>query len=132
MENLHENLMQWHDQFQQGMGAAGESYREAMEEIHAAIERIQQEHGIDGNAFGFMFGHGAGAPATPPVPPVPPRFFGFGQVRQSFEVRPDGTIEAKIRRGDTEVVELFTNEADLQKRDAELYQKYIETRNAEH
>ena len=132
VENLHENLMQWHDQFQQGMGAAGESYREAMEEIHAAIERIQQEHGIDGNAFGFMFGHGAGAPATPPVPPVPPRFFGFGQVRQSFEVRPDGTIEAKIRRGDTEVVELFTNEADLQKRDAELYQKYIETRNAEH
>lgn len=133
-EDLHEHLMQWHEQMQQGLGQAGESYREAMEEIHAAIERIKQEHGIDGNAFGFMFGHGPGAaaPGTPPVVPDPPRFRWFGQARQSFEVRPDGTIEAKIRRGDTEVVELFTNEADLQQRDAELYQKFIDTRKAEH
>ncbi len=116
------------------MGAAGESYREAMEEIRAAIERIKEEHGIDGNAFGFLMGPGFAAPATPGTPPVPPvpHVRMFGQARQSFEVRPDGTIESKVRRGDTEVTELFTNESDLQQRDPQLYQKFIETRNAEH
>jgi len=130
VEELHENMMQWHEQFEQGMGAAGESYRQAMEEIHAAIERIKQEHGIDGNAFGFMLG----APAAPGAPATPaPHVFRFsGRAQQSFEVQPDGTIKSTVRRGDTEVVEVFTNEADLQQRDAELYQKFIETRNAEH
>lgn len=134
VEELHENMMQWHQEFQDNMGAAGESYREAMEEIRAAIERIKEEHGIDGNAFGFLMGPGFAAPATPGTPAVPPvpHVRMFGQARQSFEVRPDGTIESKVRRGDTEVTELFTNESDLQQRDPQLYQKFIETRNAEH
>ena len=134
VEELHENMMQWHQEFQDNLGAAGESYREAMEEIRAAIERIKEEHGIDGNAFGFLMGPGFAAPATPGTPAVPPipHVRMFGQVRQSFEVRPDGTIESTVRRGDTEVTELFTNEADLQQRDPQLYQKFIETRNAEH
>lgn len=134
VEGLHENMMQWHQEFQDNLGAAGESYRQAMDEIREAVERIKEEHGIDGNAFGFLMGHGFGtppAPGTPPVPPVP-HVRMFGQVRQSFEVRPDGTIESKVRRGDTEVIDLFTNEADLQQRDPQLYQKFIETRNAEH
>lgn len=129
-EDLHEHLMQWQEQFQQGMGQMGESYRKAMEEIREAVERIKQEHGLDGSAFGFMFRQESEPGATGAAPPAL-RWF-HHQVRQSFQVRPDGTIEARIRRGDTEVTELFTNEADLQQRDPQLYQKFIETRNAEH
>jgi hypothetical protein len=44
--------------------------------------------------------------------------------RHTFEVRTDGTIEARIRRGDSELVRLFEDEADLLRRNPELFQKF--------
>ena len=50
----------------------------------------------------------------------------MGKPRQSFEVRTDGTIEARIRKGDSELVQLYKNEADLKQRNPDLHKKYQE------
>ena len=49
-----------------------------------------------------------------------------GKARQTFEVRPDGTIEVSTRRGGNEVVRLFEDEDDLAERSPKLYEKYAE------
>ena len=49
--------------------------------------------------------------------------------RNSFEVRPDGAIEVRVRKGDSELVQLYKNESDLRQRDAELYEKYQELKS---
>ncbi|MEK7756738.1 MAG: hypothetical protein AAB385_05960, partial [Planctomycetota bacterium] len=53
----------------------------------------------------------------------------LGKPRQSFEVRTDGTIEVRVRKGDSELVQLYKNESDLKQRDAELYGKYQELKS---
>lgn len=116
VEELHANLMESFEE-------ANEAYQRAMEEFQEAQKQWQEQMN---NA-----GDGRSEPSAAPkfrmnVPPVP-LFAGAGAIhkaRQTFEVRPDGTIEVKIRKGDSEVVRLFANEADLKNRDANLYEKY--------
>ncbi len=119
MEELTENLEESFEQAQ-------EAYQKAMEELHEAYGHLAEQHqgqGADGrsdktNAKSFNWSLG-------PVVPLPPPT-GLGKARQSFEVRPDGMIEVRIRKGDSELVQLYTNEADLQRKDAKLYEKYQE------
>lgn len=55
----------------------------------------------------------------------------LGKATRTFKVAPDGQIEMTIRKGDSEVVRVFTNEADLQARDPEAFERYQEVMNAE-
>ncbi|MFQ5590024.1 MAG: S1C family serine protease [Phycisphaerae bacterium] len=47
-----------------------------------------------------------------------------GKASRTFEVRPDGTIETRIRSGDSELTRIYENETDLKNRSPELYAKY--------
>ena len=49
-----------------------------------------------------------------------------GEVKNTFEVRPDGTIEARTRKDDAELVRLYTDEQDLAQRNPSLHQKFAE------
>ena len=44
--------------------------------------------------------------------------------KHTFEVQTDGTIEVRIRKGDSELVQIFRDEDDLARRSPELYDKY--------
>lgn len=51
----------------------------------------------------------------------------FARIRKpkhTFEARPDGTIEGKIRKGDSELVQLYKNADNLARRNPELSAKY--------
>ena len=48
----------------------------------------------------------------------------LGKPSHTFEVRADGTIEVRISRGDSELVQLFEDEDDLEDRRPKLYEKY--------
>ncbi len=57
---------------------------------------------------------------------------GFGALkhlrkpRHTFELLADGTIEVRIRRGDSELVQRFDSEDDLADRRPKLYDKFLD------
>jgi hypothetical protein len=53
------------------------------------------------------------------------------KARQSFKVMPNGQIELTIRKGDTEVVRVFSGEDDLASRDPEMYDRYLDVVEAD-
>ncbi len=56
-----------------------------------------------------------------------PRFMAMrhlGKPKHTFEVQTDGTIEVRIRKGGSELVQIFEDENDLARRDPKLYDKY--------
>ncbi len=58
---------------------------------------------------------------------IPPyAHLSFGKAAQTFRVEPDGQIEVTVRKGDTEVVTVYSDEADLQNRDPQAYEKYLD------
>lgn len=110
------NMSDLHNQLMQGLGAAHESYQKAMEDLQKAIEEMQSKGAMNADSLKALMDQHGGFP----------RAFAFetGKPRQSFEVRPDGTIEVHIRKGDSEIVKLYQNEADLAKRNPEMAKKY--------
>ncbi len=52
----------------------------------------------------------------------------LSRAKQSFEVRPNGMIEVKVRKGDSELIDLYENEDDLANRNPDLYEKYQDLR----
>jgi uncharacterized protein len=108
-------------------GEAQEAYQRAIEQLHEAMSRMAtppSAKGGDGRSES-----GASAPNMfrwPLVPPVPMVAGVQAKARQSIEVRPDGSIEVRVRKGDSELVKVYANEADLQQRDARMYEKYQE------
>ena len=50
---------------------------------------------------------------------------------QSFKVMPDGQIELTTRKGDAEVVNIYSDEADLQQRNPQAYERYRDVLDAE-
>jgi len=111
-------LHDWHGRLEESMGEAREAYDDAMEQLHEAIAEWKQGQG----------------PAIPrqieELPQLlerlraPAALAPLGKPQQSFQVQPDGRIEVKIRKGDSELVHLFENEADLAQRNPELYAKF--------
>jgi hypothetical protein len=91
------------------LSGAHEAYQKAMEELHQSMEKLKSEGFKAGGALPMAMG-----------------LAHLGKPRQSFEVRTDGTIEARIRKGDSELVQLYKNEADLKQRNPELHKKYAE------
>jgi hypothetical protein len=96
-------MTQWQSQLHSGLADANGAYQKAMEEFHKSMSKLKGEGALP-MAMGLH----------------------MGKPRQSFEVRADGTIEVRVRKGDSELVQLYKNESDLQQRNAELYEKYQE------
>lgn len=109
-----DDALQWHSQFD--MDALHESLERAQEAYHEALEQFHQ---LQGGSAGAM----------PPMPHM--MTFHGGKPRQSFEVRTDGTIEVRVRKGDSELVKLYSSESDLKRREPELYEKYLELMDEE-
>ncbi|MBI4718193.1 MAG: PDZ domain-containing protein [Planctomycetes bacterium] len=99
LHGLHEGMAKVHEALKEGLGQAGEARAQAMEELHKAMQQWK------GGAHRFVW---------------------HGKARQTIEVRPDGQIEVRTRKGDSELVQLYANEADLQTRAPDAYQKYQE------
>jgi hypothetical protein len=117
---LHDDLLHWQGELDEKLGDAKEAYQKAMEELHAALESAKVG-GLDGKLSelkGMMKLH--------QLEPGKMGLMHLSKPRHSFEVRPDGTIESRVRKGDSELIELYRNEGDLQTRNPDLYQKYTD------
>lgn len=113
------DLGEWQAKLEEGL----EEAEEAMEKAREEIERQYGDMAEKFKGFNFRIGDGRSDHG--------PGMFVMGRVNQSFKVLPNGTIEAVLRKGDTEVVRTFTNEADLAKRDPKLYEKFQSVMSAE-
>jgi hypothetical protein len=109
---------EWKEQIADAMKEAHKAMEEAQRSYTEAHKRVQGHlHGMQG--FPFHFGDEDFT-------------IGFvGQAKRSFRVDPDGQIEVIIRKGGTEVTRVFRNEEDLQAREPDLYDAYVETLEAD-
>ncbi len=119
-DDFADHMIEWQEKFEESLGDADAHYEEALEKVQALLERIGEGEGLPAMARLHQFrplhtlkSDGAHAFAMH-----------FGKPAYSFEVRPDGTIAATLRKGDTEVVQLFEDEDDLADRKPDLYEKY--------
>lgn len=118
-----ENWGDWEEKLEESLSQIPGIQEEAMEKLHKALESLEIE-GFDGADFDFselpkIIGRAKGLPGLAHF-----RALHFGKPKHSFEVRADGTIEVRISRGDSELVQLFEDEDDLEDRRPKLYEKY--------
>jgi hypothetical protein len=102
-----------------------DAHREMMERLHANMsdERLQAMHETLKKAFGdhtMLFQPHDGSP-----------FLSLGKATRTFKVTPDGQIEMTIRKSDSEIVKVFTDEDDLAARDPAAFERYMDVMNAE-
>lgn len=107
-----EDFGEWQVKLNASLEEAHEAFAKAREEMEAA----KRDLGLEWKGMFNLSGDGPGAPGK--VLRL------MGQPRQTFTVQPDGRIEVRIRKGDSEVVRVFQNENDLAKRDPALFEKY--------
>lgn len=122
LQGLDEQLGDLHEKFADGFREAQEAYHSAMQEYHKAFEDAMQQWNAGGD------NDGRSEPGIANLPPMP-KFSGMmvqSKPRQSFEVRPDGTIEVRVRKGDSELVRLYANESDFAAQDPKNYARYQE------
>lgn len=124
-EQFHDAMEAWKVDLSELQGEAREAYEKAMEELHSALEKAKGE-GLDGK-----LGDLKGLMKLRQLEPGHVGVMHMGKARQSFEVRPDGTIESRVRKGDSELVELYKNEADMMKRNPDLYEKYQDLKSSD-
>jgi len=110
---------EWREQLEDSLAGAEKSYKDSMTALKKALEELESKEGVSGlsklyEIQPFLNGKGKNAFA-----------FRIGKPAYTFEVRPDGQIAATLRKGDTEVVQLFENEDDLANRKPDLYEKYL-------
>ena len=120
----------WEDKLEESLSQIPGIQEEAMEKLHKVLERLKIE-GFDGADFDFhelpkIIGRAKGLPGLAHV-----RALHFGKPKHTFEVQKDGTIEVRIRRGDSELVQRFEDEDDLEDRRPKLYEKYRDLMDAE-
>lgn len=141
------DVTKWHEALEQHLGQAGETYHKAMEDWHRAMEQWFStgknemfEKAMEEFRTAMEQWKAEGGAA--PLPHLPRMLFlhgdgsGDGSQRvhvlrkgratQTFELKADGTIEVRIRKGDSEMVQTFANESDLSRRDPQLYEKYLD------
>lgn len=128
-----DNLDEWRDDLEEHLEEVGEAYSRAVESANEALREVMerwQEGGPGGRSEPWP---------NFTVPPMPPgkapffasRFLEMGKPRHTFTVKEDGSIEARIRKGDSELVRVFENEESLAERNPKLYEKYQELIEAE-
>jgi len=103
LEDLHEHLM---NRFE-GTNLDPDTMAEAHEAIQRALGGMNWH--VDTGSH-FMFA---------------------GKASRTFKVQPNGNIEQTVRKGDTEIVTVFTDEADLEARDPEAFDRYQDVMNAD-
>lgn len=123
---FHEHMAEWQEKLHESLEASREDYEGSFAVAQALIERLHDGVAMHGLPHFLRFGaDGDGADGN---------FSGFnfrmGKPRHTFEVRPDGTIEVKLRKGDSELVQLYDDADDLADRDPKLYRKYEELMSA--
>ncbi len=102
-----------------GRAPLSDDVRQQIEEsIRSAREAMEQARGAAAGAHAAF--------------PTPPQAFWFGdRAMRTFKVLPDGQIELTTRKGGDEIVQLYTDEADLQARNPEAYDRYADVLAAE-
>lgn len=113
LDELHEHAEELRDDLHEHLDDAGNAYQSAIESAHEALRELMeqwQEHGSQGRG----------------EPLFAPDLHQFGKPRHTFTVKEDGSIEARLRKGDSELVRVFTDEEDLAERNPRLYEKYQE------
>ncbi len=110
-EDWQDHLDIWQANLDEALQKANAAVAEALEEADATVRQYQNS--------------GGDPPAIAAIGP-----FMLGKPRHTFEVRVDGTIEVKLRKGDSELIQLYSDEADLAQRAPELHEKYTELMSA--
>ena len=114
----------WKSHLEESLSEARESYELAMEEFNGAMEQWRESKKLPKD---FKLKH------WPPMAwpkyrsGKSPQFLHgefFGKPKHTFEVDTDGTIEVRIRKGDSELVQIYEDEDDLARRSPKLYKKY--------
>lgn len=105
---------EWRMHLEQNLAEAKEAYGAAMEELHTHLMELKNQGAFDVEKFHEAINAG-GAKAFS---------FQMGRPTHRFTVNPDGSIEATLRKGDSEVVQKFYSESDLAQRRPDLYEKY--------
>ncbi|MHC4697400.1 MAG: S1C family serine protease [Planctomycetota bacterium] len=109
LDDLPGHVEEWRTNLSEGL----ENYEQYLDQLRDFIEQWKDGRGSHNLTIPF-----GAAPFT-------------GEPRHTFEVRVDGTIEARIRKGDSELVRIYQNEADLERRRPELFKKYQDLTAAE-
>lgn len=117
LDGLHDGLAEVRIDVRQNMEEAHKAYKEAMEQLKNLKIELP-DLAKDGAMFEKQV-----------APFVHARM--IGKPKHTFEVQPDGRIDVRIRKGDSELVQKFAGEQDLQNRDAELYAKYQDLMSAD-
>ncbi|MFH0983189.1 MAG: PDZ domain-containing protein [Planctomycetota bacterium] len=107
---------EWRKQYQSAMEEARKATEEAQKSMDEARKhfRLRLHRGGPDHPFFKWFSDEDSETAGPGAPPP----------ARSFRVNPDGQIEATVRKGDTEVIKVFRDEADLRQRDPALHEEY--------
>jgi hypothetical protein len=127
-EEWKEKAEQWHQQFQSQMGEAHKAYEEAMKQWTDQNGNTFNLNDMDAQWAQLMplFGD-----ADSPEQAHRVLLRQLGKPKHTFEMNADGSIEVRIRRGDSELVRKFASEDDLADRDPQLYDKYVKLMEAD-
>lgn len=88
-----------------------------MDDAHKALaESMKHMHGSLKDLDLLIEGHDIGR--------SPHMVVRMGKAAYSFVENPDGSIDATLRKGDSEIIKKFTSASDLQTRDPELFAKF--------
>ena len=113
LEDLKKDQAQWRAELDKGVQEAQRAFEEAM-------KNVDRDAHFD---WAFKFRPFLGPEG---------RFWAShaGEATQTFTVTPEGRIEVKLRKGDSEVIMVYEDEADLQARNPEMYEKYTDVTSA--
>jgi hypothetical protein len=123
-EDWAEYAEDWGRHVEEGLHEARDAYEKGMQQFQEAMEQLKHHHGLP---------HDIEIPELPPFLRKKGEHFGLpglmdayiqGEPKHTFEVRTDGTIEARIRKGDSQIVRVYEDEDDLRRRSPKLYRKY--------
>lgn len=117
-----EHSEEWKSHLDESLGEAKEHYERAMEEFHEAMEQLREGEGFpDDSKLPHLL------PLLKKGDGGLPTLMGLrhlGEPKHTFEVQTDGTIEVRIRKGGSELVQRFADEDDLAERSPKLHRKY--------
>ena len=97
---------EWQAKLEESLAQAKDASQRTTEELHNTMNTMARKMEELHNSFPQSFA------------------FQVGKPKHTFEARADGSIEVRIRKGDSELVQIFLNESDLAQRRPELYKKY--------
>jgi hypothetical protein len=132
-DELMEHAQDWRANLEKSLSEAQEAYERAMKQFREAMEQWKSGKGSPEDFqkmpfLPFMFRDKEGHPE---LPWSGFGLHGMGKPRHTFEVRADGKIEVRIRKGDSELVRVYDNEDDLKRRDPDLFKKYEKLMSAD-